>query len=179
MTVLDEELAPLLVAPPEYIELRNRIRAALGFPSERLPLLIGIDGLDGAGKSSLSAWLSWQLEMPAINLDLYIVPDTQPLAFRADQLAAVIEARSATLRPLIVEGVLLLDAMAAIGRQPDLLIFIEKEGHSSTMSEHVRSYIERQKPHARASHVLTWSSADYDDRVARAHLRSLCLRPEV
>ena len=167
-----EEIAPLLVAPSEYIELRNHIRVALGFPSERLALLIGIDGVDGAGKSSLAAWLSWQLEMPTINLDLYLIPDTAPMAFKTDQLAAVIESRLATQRPLIVEGILLLDAMAAIGRRPDLLISVEREGGAQSTMDHVGAYLERSKPHARASHVLTWSSALHDARVAHAHLRS-------
>ncbi|HEX9209262.1 MAG TPA: hypothetical protein VF901_02020 [Bradyrhizobium sp.] len=172
MTELDEELGPLLLAPLEYLELRRRLRNALGFPTERRPLLIGIDGLDGSGKSSLAAWLSWQLEMPAVSLDLFIVPDSSPLAFQTEHLAAVVNARSTTERPLIVEGVLLLDALDAIGRRPDMLIFVERDGNGSTMPQHVAPYIERQQPRARASHVLTWSSAEHDRRVTLAHLRS-------
>ncbi len=57
----NDELGPLLMAPPSYLELRSKIREALGFPNERKPLLIGIDGADGSGKSSLSAWLSLTL----------------------------------------------------------------------------------------------------------------------
>ncbi len=53
------------------------IQAALG--PERLPLLIGIDGLWGAGKSGLASWLGWQLGMPTVSLDLYIVRGTDPL----------------------------------------------------------------------------------------------------
>jgi hypothetical protein len=53
------ELAPWLIAPRSYLDLRASVRNALGFPLEFRPLLIGIDGLDGAGKTSLAAWLSW------------------------------------------------------------------------------------------------------------------------
>jgi hypothetical protein len=74
----------------------SHIRDALGFSHERRPILIGIDGLDGSDKSSLAAWLSWQLEMPAIHLDLYIVPDTDPLEFRTDHLATLKIARLQT-----------------------------------------------------------------------------------
>jgi pantothenate kinase-related protein Tda10 len=74
----DDERGPLLVAPSSYLELRGLIRKALDFPNRR-PLLIGIDGLDGSGKSSLAAWLSWQLEMPAIHLDVYVVQNSDPL----------------------------------------------------------------------------------------------------
>ncbi|RXH19809.1 hypothetical protein [Bradyrhizobium guangzhouense] len=170
---MDEEVAPLLIAPPEYLELRNRLFSLMGFPNKRLPLLIGIDGFDGAGKSSLAAWLSWQLGMPAIQLDLYIRPNTDPLAFKANELAVPIDARLTTGRPLIVEGILLLDAMAAINRRPDVLIFVEREGNGGTLSKYIEPYIDRQKPHARASHILTWSSIAHDDGVARAHLRLL------
>jgi hypothetical protein len=75
---MSEELGPLLVAPPAYLAVRKLIRHALGFPDERRPLLIGIDGLDGSGKSGLAAWLSWQLEMPAVHLDTYIIRDRAP-----------------------------------------------------------------------------------------------------
>jgi thymidylate kinase len=90
---MTEDLGPLLVAPAQYPDVRTRVRCALGFPTERRPILIGIDGLDGSGKSSLAAWLSWQLEMPAIHLDLYIVRDSNPPEFRTDQLAAAVDAR--------------------------------------------------------------------------------------
>ena len=50
----NDDLDPLLVAPPSYLEVRNKLRDAVGFPNERRPLLIGIDGLDGSGKSALA-----------------------------------------------------------------------------------------------------------------------------
>jgi hypothetical protein len=167
---MNEELGPLLVAPPQYLDVRTRIREALGFPDERRPILIGIDGFDGSGKSSLAAWMSWQLEMPAIHLDLYIIPDTDPLRFRTDHLAAVVDARLGTKRPLIVEGILLLDVLASIGYRPDFLVYVDKEGNrpSSTLSCHVVPYIARQQPRERADYVLEWSSAVYDAIVVRA-----------
>src|SRR5260221_11403008 len=103
---MDEELGPLLVAPPQYLDVRIRIRDALGFPNDRRPLLIGVDGLDGAGKSSLAAWLSWQLEMPTINLDLYIIRDTEPVAFSSDHLIVAVESFMRMGRPESDGGVL-------------------------------------------------------------------------
>ena len=169
-TLMTEELGPLLVAPARYLDVRTRIRDALGFPNERRPILIGIDGLDGSGKSGLAAWLSWQLEMPAIHLDVYIVPDTGPVKFRTDHLAGAVDARLKTARPAIVEGILLLDVLAGIGRRPDFLIYVEKEGHRPTLSNRVNPYLVRQKPRERANYVLEWSSAEHDANVARAHL---------
>jgi hypothetical protein len=60
----------MLGAPSEYVELHAAITQRL--TPDRLPLLIGIDGRDGASKSSCGAWLSWQLGMPCIHLDLYV-----------------------------------------------------------------------------------------------------------
>jgi hypothetical protein len=56
----------MLVAPSEYAELHAAITQRL--TPDRLPLLIGIDGRDGASKSSCGSWLAWQLGMPCIHL---------------------------------------------------------------------------------------------------------------
>jgi hypothetical protein len=171
---MGDELGPLLVAPQEYLNLRCKIREALGFPTERRALLIGVDGLDGAGKSSVAAWLSWQLEMPAINLDLYIIRDTEPLAFRSDHLNAAVDSCLSMGRPVIVEGVMLLDVLDSIGRRPDFLVFVEKENRNdSNMRKQVPPYLKRRRPREGADWVLEWSSAEHDAKVARAHLRSI------
>jgi hypothetical protein len=165
----NDDLGPLLVAPSSYLELRASIRRELGFPRERKPLLIGIDGKDGAGKSSLAAWLSWQHEMAAIHLDLYMVRESNPIAWRLDDLARIIEGQHSLARPLIVEGILLLCALQQVGYMPDFLVFVEKENHESSLAEPVNSYIRSYLPKEKAAHVVPWSSAEYDAHVMRAH----------
>ena len=51
----DDGPGPLLLAPPGYLELRVRLREAMGFPDHRQPLLIGIDGVDGSKARNQSA----------------------------------------------------------------------------------------------------------------------------
>src|SRR5437868_15474344 len=111
-------------APPMYDELLAKVTTALG--PNREPILIGFDGTGCAGKSSAASWLAWQLGMPAIYLDLFLhEPDFKsPLQWRADEVARCLESRRA--RPIIAEGVLLLDVLSAIGRTPDFLIFVER-----------------------------------------------------
>src|SRR5262245_55494986 len=111
-----------LVAPPEYTELHAAITQRL--TPDRLPLLIGIDGREGASKSSCGSWLSWQLGMPCIHLDLYVKPDFG--GWHVDHLRRVIDARLARARPrpVIVEGCLLIRALAQIERKPDFLVFV-------------------------------------------------------
>jgi hypothetical protein len=165
----DDELGPVLIAPSSYLELRNLIRQTLGFPNRRA-LLIGIDGGDGSGKSSLASWLSWQLEMPAIHLDIYFVRGSNPLAWRSDDLARAVDgAQLTSQRPVIVEGVLLLRALQTIGRMPDFLVFIEKDKHEPGMREDLEGYLNVERPREQASFVLKWSSADYDERIRVVH----------
>jgi hypothetical protein len=58
--------------------------------------------------------------MPALHLDLYVA-GPNPWRGRTDDLLRSIEARQSH-RPLVVEGVGLLDALNWVGRRPDLLL---------------------------------------------------------
>jgi hypothetical protein len=171
----DEELGPLLEAPPPYFELRRLIRSALGFPTEYRPLLIGIDGIDGSGKSSAASWLSWQLGMHAVHSDLYLIRDSEPLAWRYDYLSEVLDPQTALQRPVIVEGVLLLRVLQKIDRAPDFLVFVEKDQHKrcgqGRLCDELDAYLQTERPQEQANFVLKWSSAKYDERVMQAHLR--------
>ena len=75
------------------IDLLKTLQRKLG--PDRLPLIIGIDGRSGAGKSSLASWLAWQLATPSVHLDLYVERDSEPLSWRYEDLARVITARLA------------------------------------------------------------------------------------
>jgi uridine kinase len=115
----------LKIATAEYETLLTTICAALG--PDRKPLLIGIDGKAGMGKTSLSSWLAWQLGMSAIHLDLFLIQDEAPapIRWRVNDLDRCIKARGN--RPLIVEGVLLLDALDEVCQSPDFLIFVDEQ----------------------------------------------------
>jgi hypothetical protein len=168
--IMDDEPGPLLLAPDSYFQCRALIRKALGFPYNRRPLLIGIDGVDGCGKSSLAAWLSWQLEMPAIHLDIFMIPDSSPLTWRYQELACAINgAQLGTQRPVIVEGVLLLYVLEQISRTPDFLAFVEKDQHTHSMRKHVDPYLDNYEPCTKATYRLRWSSAEHDAQVRQAH----------
>jgi uridine kinase len=134
----------LLVAPPEYIELHAAIVGRLG--PERVPMLIGIDGRNGSGKSSCGAWLSWQLNMPCINLDPYAKPRFE--GWHIDHLRHPIKARLERNQPIIIEGCLLLRALAQVGRKPDFLIFIENSCYpgSAFLHEVIEDYLAEAKP---------------------------------
>jgi hypothetical protein len=84
---------------PGSEELLDSVKTAL--TPQRLPLLIGIDGADGCGKSSLASWLAWQLGMPTVHLDLYL-SRLHPLTWRISEVGNPIKDRLGNQRPVIV-----------------------------------------------------------------------------
>jgi len=105
---LPDSLVHLKQTLPGSKELLCRVQAAL--TPNRLKLLICIDGADGVGKSSLAAWLAWQLGAAVIHLDLYVETDSCPLRWRVTDLQRTISARL-RIGPAIVEGILALNIL--------------------------------------------------------------------
>jgi len=142
-------------APTKYSDLYNRLVVALDPPTLPKAFIVGIDGRDGSGKSTLAAWLAWQLGYPAVFLDMFVVPDSRHLTWR-DDLMLVLDSRRD--RPVIVEGVLILDALEQVGRKPNFLVYVEKLGNrgSYTLRNLLKSYLHRRRPKSRADYVLRW-----------------------
>jgi uridine kinase len=131
-------------ALPGSAELLEKALACLG--QDRSPRLIGIDGADGVGKSSLASWLAWQLGAPAIHLDLYTVRDSEPPQWRTEDLQRVLTTRlDEHARPLVIEGIMLLEVLAKIGREVDFLVYVDGEG-SHSLSQMLADYRARHQP---------------------------------
>jgi hypothetical protein len=143
---------------PQSEELLERIKQAL--TPNRLPLLIAIDGADCSGKSSLSSWLGWQLGMPAVQLDLYLT-SLQPIQWLTEDLARVLKRRIDNGRPVIIDGVMVLDALDQIGRKADFLIFVSGGHEGSSLASQITAYRVRQKPSDRADFTI----AGYEERL--------------
>jgi pantothenate kinase-related protein Tda10 len=128
---------------PRSDELLDRINEAL--TPNRLPLLIAIDGADGCGKSSLASWLAWQLGMPAIQLDLYLT-SLEPIGWLTADLERVVARRLDRARPLpvIIDGVLALDALDQIERKVDFLVFVNGLYRESRLAPQIAAYQSRR-----------------------------------
>jgi hypothetical protein len=62
-------------------------------------------------------------------LDLYVIRGSNPLRWRSDELQSIVHTRLVEhASPLVAEGVLILDALGAIGRKPDFLVYVDGEG---------------------------------------------------
>jgi 2-phosphoglycerate kinase len=136
---------------PGSCDLLGRIQEAL--TPNRLPLLIAIDGADGCGKSSLASWLAWQLGMPAVQLDLYLTSLT-PIQWRTDDLGRVVARRIDRGRPLIIDGVLVLDALEQINRKADFLVYLTSGSRDGTLAPQIASYQSRQRVSQRANFTI-------------------------
>jgi hypothetical protein len=128
---------------PGSEELLCRVREAL--TPNRLPVLIAIDGADGCGKSSLASWLAWQLGMPAVQLDLYLT-SLHPIKWLETELARIIAHRLDNGRPIIVDGVCILDALNNLGREAGFLIFVTGGYEQSSLVPQVAAYRSRRRP---------------------------------
>jgi uridine kinase len=136
---------------PRSDELLDRVKEAL--TPNRLPLLIAIDGADCSGKSSLASWLAWQLGMPAVQLDLYLT-NLQPIQWLAQDLSRVVARRLDRDRPLIIDGVLVLDALDQIGRAPDFLVFVSGGHERSSLAPQIVAYKSRLRLPERANVII-------------------------
>jgi uridine kinase len=137
---------------PGSEELLAEVKQAL--TPNRLPLLIVIDGADGVGKSSLASWLAWQLGAPAIHLDLYLVRDSDSLRWRSDELQAILNTRLVEhAKPVVVEGILILQVLGKIGRKPDFLVYLDGEG-GHFLSKQLADYRAQYQPEQQAQFHL-------------------------
>src|SRR6476660_914788 len=132
---------------PGSVALLEKVQARLG--PNRLPLLIAIDGPDGVGKSMLTYWLAWQVGAPSVHLDLYLNRDSKPLSWKVAELRRIVGTRVGGGQPVVVEGVMILDALTAIGRKADFLVYLDGEG-GYTLSERLADYRARHQPEQRA-----------------------------
>jgi len=87
--------------------------------------LICIDGVDGAGKSTLAKNLSESLGVNCITLDDYVENEKGSYVEFLD-LDRLNEALSYPLKPIIIDGICLLDVLSRIGISPDLLVYVKR-----------------------------------------------------
>jgi hypothetical protein len=119
--------------------------------------LIALDGLPGAGKSTLAVRLSVLMGTRSVHLDDYLVRNS--IGF-TDHLAYEELRRALLVRPVVVEGVCILDVLGRLGLRPDQLLYLQEPcsarflDASHPLVREVRAYIERARPADRATFVL-------------------------
>lgn len=137
-----------IILPPDHQRLVEDIRTRLGNWHR---FTVAIDGRDGAGKSTLARLLAYQLNMPAIETDLFLTPNSGDPKYRYEELDKAVASRHVLNRPVIVEGIMVLETLSRIGVSYDYLIYthnLEAEGSvslASTFHEYELKYSPREQ----------------------------------
>ena len=121
-------------------------------------LTIGVDGWDDVGKSGLSRYLAWDLDMPTIDTDMFIISDDKPPSYRYEDLGRLIESRHTLDRPVIVEGVFLLHTLAKLNVKCDFLVYVANEEQTSSdyLEKGLKEYDNNFDPKGSANYIFEW-----------------------
>ena len=135
---------------PKVVEALTRTMR--GLPG----VVITIDGRDGVGKTTLGRYLAWHFNVTLIEADLFLIPSQDYLTHLDYQVNRIIERRFTLPRPVIVEGVSMLQLMKRINRVSDFAIYVTNPQHSgSRMLEQLLSaYEATYNPSAKANLVV-------------------------
>ena len=144
--------------------------------------LLGIDGFHGAGKTTLAVTLAEKMGGIRVGLDSYVERSREADRYvgllRLEDLARDLNGLSQRFQCVVIEGVCLLEALAAVGVEPDRLLYVRKisaqglwhdgfhlEDYSAGvpaggwLAESVYSYHQQYQPHVRASLCYSWAGA--------------------
>ncbi len=129
--------------------------ARKGFGEEWRKFLIGIDGRDHAGKSTIGRYLALKMHITAIETDLFM---KEWGVYHDEDLKRVIDARLNKDRPVIVEGIFLLRTLDNLGLEPNYLIYAVNEGFegSETKRADFIAYEAKYAPKRKAKNVFYW-----------------------
>ena len=111
----------------------HREPSVVDFAPLRTCKTIGIDGDTGAGKTTLARELQSILGGEVISLDCFLnefIPGNGAPPSYASQINKDLlreRLNRVTLKPLIIEGILLLDVLATVNMRPDYLIFAKSK----------------------------------------------------
>lgn len=96
---------------------------------------VGIDGIDGCGKTTLAKYLAEQLKVKLISLDDYLIKNQgsylKSLRYEAIRMACFTQPR------YIVEGVCLLQVLKTTGLEIDTLVYVKRMQHGAWADKRV------------------------------------------
>ena len=123
---------------------------------------IAVDGVDGSGKSTLARYLAWQLGMPAIETDMFLRGSGDPCDHDIERLSSLIDSRHALNRPVIVEGVFVLDTLQRVGIEADFVIGVVATGRdgSFTWGSNFRAYHAKYSRSSHPDFCFSWVPED-------------------
>ncbi len=120
------------------------------------PVIVTIDGKVGVGKTTLGRFLAWRFNITLIETDLFLIRNTGKFEYRTNHLKPLIVSRTASERPVLVEGAVVLQLLHEMGLKSDFHIHvISKDAEGSTVTEAAWAWYEKSfNPAAKASLIL-------------------------
>jgi 2-phosphoglycerate kinase len=138
---------------PGYLKVMQALtRIMRGLPG----VIVTIDGRDGVGKTTFGRYLAWYFNVTLIEADLFLIPSQDYLTHLDYQVNRIIERRFTLPRPVIVEGVSMLQLMKRINLVPDFAIYITNPQHSGSraLEQQLSAYEESYAPSKKANMVV-------------------------
>lgn len=120
-------------------------------------LTIAVDGITGSGKSCLSRYLAWQLDIPAIDTDMFRIRSDEQPSYRYSELENLIQARHEMNRPVILEGIFMCHTLEQLGIEADFLIYVENSEANCglALKESLPRYLTKYRPKKIAQNVFS------------------------
>lgn len=138
---------------PPYLQVVDELTPVM----RRLPgIIVTIDGRFGVGKTTLGRYLAWHFNVSLIETDLFLIPARDHLIHLDDQINRIIERRITTPRPVIVEGISMLQLMKRIHRIPDFSIYVtnSRKSKNDAMDRRLAAYEAAYSPSGIANLIV-------------------------
>lgn len=121
-------LAAVADALPVYASVVTALKPLL---CDLPPKIIGIDGRNGVGKTTLGRYLAWRFNVTLIESDLFAIAGSVIRGYHLGEIDRIVQLRLEKPRPVLIEGVALLRLLKQLKRRADFLVYCKSDNSES------------------------------------------------